>query len=116
MALGSKMDHRLRCVLGKHSAQRRVVTDIDLFENIARMAIRLWDRGQIGGIGQLIDVYDEGTSVIEQMTDYRGPNEASSAGHKNGRPLEPVRPIGGILTRGHGQCPWTIGKSTSDIR
>ena len=58
MAFGGEMHHGIGLEFLEHLAHGRRIRDVRLDEAVFWIAVRRRDRGQIGGVGQLIDVED----------------------------------------------------------
>jgi hypothetical protein len=88
---GGEVHHRAGRVLVEQRAQRCTVADVDLAERIARIAGRLGDGGEIGRVGELVDIDDESLGIIEEVSDHRRADEAGAAGHEDGLVAKPHR-------------------------
>jgi hypothetical protein len=60
----------------KQAPQLLAVADIHPSETIVGVARCLWNRVQVGGVGELVDVDDIGLSLVELVPDHGGPDEA----------------------------------------
>ena len=65
MALGGEMHHRIRAGLGENTVECRPVANVRPFEAIARIAGHRIERGQAGGVGELVEVDDFVAEIVE---------------------------------------------------
>ncbi len=91
MTLGRQVHHSAGRILIEQLAQRLAVADIHLAEGIAWMSRCLRNRGEVGGVGELVDVDDKSRGIVEQVSDDRRAYEARAAGHEDGLALETHR-------------------------
>ena len=67
----------------KQRLQWRSVANVHLFEDVSRIAGDRFQGMQIRRIGKLVDIDDEGATLIDQLPTDRGADEAGPSGHKN---------------------------------
>jgi hypothetical protein len=83
MALGSQVHHRIGGMLCKHLFHTAAVADVGLNESIARPLADGFERVQVGGIGQLVDVDNLRVGFAHQMAANGRSNETGSARYKD---------------------------------
>ena len=65
MGFGRQVHDRDRLMRLKHAVQRGAVADIDLFKRIARAVRNRFQRLQITGIGELVDIHHRMIGVVD---------------------------------------------------
>ena len=85
MGLGGQMHHRVGLVAVEEPLQLGGVADVDLLEGVARVALGPRQGGQVGRVGQLVDVDDEGVGFGKKLADHRRADETGAAGDENAR-------------------------------
>ena len=83
MRLGREVDHRLRLMLAKQFAHEVQVADIAMHEVMAISRHRR-QRLQIAGVGEAVEVDDEGVGRSRLLADIAAADKSGAAGHENG--------------------------------
>ena len=83
MALGGQMNHRIGGVLGKRCIHDAAVADVGMNESIARPFADGFERTQVGGIGQLVDVDNVRIGFAHQMAANGRSNETGAARYQD---------------------------------
>ena len=83
MALGRKVHHRARPVLGQQSRQQRRVADVALHEHIARVPVQTRQRLRVPRIGQLVQIQHRLLRSREPVQNEIGANKAGAARDEN---------------------------------
>src|SRR5690554_678923 len=78
-----KMHDRIRLMHCKHPLHLGGITDIHLFEHIARAVADARQRLKIAGIGQLVEVDNRMSSIVDQVTNHSTANKTGTAGNQN---------------------------------
>ena len=85
MALGGKVDDKIRIILRHQFADQRAVADVALNEDVTLVVHNALEVLQIAGIGQLIKIHDADILILVQHVVYEvGSDEAGAAGDKIG--------------------------------
>ena len=85
MTLRGQMNDAGGLMMRKERVQRLPVADVGLLEDISRTVGDGVEGTQIGSIGQLVDIYDDGAVCIDEQPAYCGADESGTASHKNSR-------------------------------
>ena len=88
MALGGEMHDDVDGVIAQQGQHRRVVADVGLHEAIVWIVLDLPQRGEVAGIGQLVDIDDVVAGVGTQMPAHRRADEPGAAGNQDIRQLK----------------------------
>ena len=83
MAFRRQMHHRVGIEARKNISDGRAIADIGPAEMIARMALHRSQRGEIAGIGQLVDDQHLVIGMADEMSDQRRPDESRPTGDDN---------------------------------
>mgnify|MGYP003111526370 CR=1 FL=1 len=83
MALGGQMHHRIRLMFAEDRLQSDAITNVDLLKPVAVVFDYTGQRLQVASIGKLIQVDHAVFGVIDQKTNYCGPDESRSAGNED---------------------------------
>ena len=66
VCFGREIYHPIRAVVSKQLPQRRPVADVRFVEGVVRIIlVCLRNGGEVGGVGQLVDVDDRRLAVVE---------------------------------------------------
>ena len=85
MTLGGQMNDAGGLIMRKESVQRLPIADVGPLEHISRTVRDGVEGAQIGCIGKLVDVYDEGVVCIDEQPADCGADESGAPGYKNAR-------------------------------
>src|SRR5271165_2555836 len=80
MAFRGKVDCRVRLHFVEQVANSGLIADIGPYKTVARITAHQPQRIQVAGVGQLIDIHHLSVRFRDQITAYRGPDEACAAG------------------------------------
>jgi hypothetical protein len=105
MAFGGQVHHEIGLVAIEQRANASAVADVDLGEGVARMSRALRNRGEVRGVGELVDVHDIRPGAIEEISHDGRTDEAGPSRYEDGLAVEPHRCcsplIGKRLVYGH---------------
>ncbi|MDH6666790.1 UNVERIFIED_ORG: hypothetical protein M2442_002789 [Methylorubrum zatmanii] len=100
MALGGQMHHRLGPELGVEGVDARRITDVGLFQAVARVVRQRLQRDRVGGVGHGIEGQHLVAEILHQMQHEGRADEAAAARHKNAHHVSNNRrcpPLGTML-------------------
>ncbi len=83
MAFGGQVQDGVGPELGDDGVDGRAIADIDLVVAVAIAGLRLGERFQVTGVGQLVDVGDGPVGVADDVTHDGRADEAGAAGNQN---------------------------------
>ena len=83
MALGGKVDHRARLVLGQQARDQGRVADVALNEVVAGIGLEAGQRLGIARVGQLVQIENRLVTLREPVEDEIGADEARAASDEN---------------------------------
>ena len=70
-------------IMRKESVQRLPIADVGLLEHISRTVCDGVEGTQIGCIGKLVDVYDDGVACIDEQPTNCGADKSGASSYKN---------------------------------
>ena len=81
MRLGRKMNDSAHVIFFKKSGQQRRVANIPVYKTVTRILLTFFQTGQIGGVGQLVQVQHAPAGISRQkIRDKIGADKPRSAG------------------------------------
>ena len=111
MALGGEMHDRVDGVLAQQRGDQHTITDIALDEVVARAVADRSKRGEVGGVGQLVEIDHAMVGCRDQVAADGRADEACSPSHQDIHAAVPLN------RRGHtASCPKRQPVSTSARR
>ncbi|MNE91597.1 hypothetical protein D3C80_1892300 [compost metagenome] len=83
MRLGGQVHHRSGAELGEHLVQSGCIADIHMVEAVPGRAVHVGQRLQIAGIGELVEVGDLVSGVLDQVANHCGSNKTGATRNEN---------------------------------
>ena len=83
MTLGGQMNDACGLIMRKESVQRLPIADVGPLKHISRIVRDGVEGTQIGSIGKLVDVYDEGVVCIDEQPTNCGSYKSGASGYED---------------------------------
>ena len=81
--LGGQVHHGVGLMLLEDPGDLRGVADVDMLEVVAGVVPGLGQRGEVAGVGQLVDVDDLGLGLANELADDGRTDETGTAGQQD---------------------------------